>query len=180
MYKKRDKKVCAIISNKKTCQGHLKRLNFIKYFCQRYPGVLDVYGAGMDKEGLGDNFKGQSVFGDGTKLDWLTQYEYSICLENGQKNGYFSEKIVDAFMAYTVPIYWGAPDIKNYFPEKSFYTIDVTNSSSPTEVLAIISRPVTQAMINNLQLSRNRVMEQYNWWPSIQKIIASIGRKKHE
>ena len=64
----RNKKVCVIITNKKTCDGHRRRLNFIKYFCKAYPGILDVYGNGMDSEGLGGHYKGQSVFGtDKTK-----------------------------------------------------------------------------------------------------------------
>lgn len=40
---------------------------------------------------------------------------FSICIENSSNNGYFTEKILDAFLSYTIPIYWGCPDIGNYF-----------------------------------------------------------------
>ena len=97
--KKRTKKVCAIVTNKRMCPGHLQRLSFIKYFCNKFPNVLDVYGIGMDKEGIAQNYKGQSIFGDKAKLEWLQQYDYALCLENGQANGFFTEKINDAFMS---------------------------------------------------------------------------------
>tara|TARA_R110000824_G_scaffold388703_4_gene584378 strand:- start:5308 stop:6207 length:900 start_codon:yes stop_codon:yes gene_type:complete len=176
-WKKRDKKICVITSNKRMCQGHLHRLNFIKYFCNRYPGILDVYGVGMENEGLGDNFKGTSVFGDSKKFEWLQQYEYSLTLENGQGNGFFTEKLVDAFMAYTVPIYWGAPDINKYFLPNSLYTLDITNPQSPERLLDIISNPVTSSVIESMQDSRARIMTKYNWWPTIKKIIDASDKR---
>ncbi len=40
---------------------------------------------------------------------------YSICVENSSNKGYFTEKILDAFLSRTIPIYWGCPDISSYF-----------------------------------------------------------------
>lgn len=178
--KKRHKKICVITTNKKLCRGHLQRLNFVKYFCKAYPGILDVYGNGMANEGLGEHYKGESVFSeDKTKLRWLEQYEYALCFENGQANGYFSEKIVDSFMAHTVPIYWGAPDIEDYFPEKSYHKIDISNPNSLAIVKDIISKPPSREIINNLKISRDKIMNQYNWWATVEKIIKSIEEDGH-
>jgi hypothetical protein len=51
---------------------------------------------------------------------------YSIVIENCQEVGYFTEKIVDCFMCGTIPIYWGANNIGDYFDSEgvlSFQTI---------------------------------------------------------
>ncbi len=40
---------------------------------------------------------------------------YHIAIENTQNVNYVSEKIVDCFMSYTIPIYWGCPNIGDYF-----------------------------------------------------------------
>ena len=46
---------------------------------------------------------------------------FSVVYENIQGlEGYITEKIFDAFVAGNVPIYWGAPDIKNYIPKECF------------------------------------------------------------
>lgn len=40
---------------------------------------------------------------------------FHIAIENTQNVNYVSEKIVDCFMSYTIPIYWGCPNIGDYF-----------------------------------------------------------------
>ncbi|MEM8576798.1 MAG: hypothetical protein AAGF60_03020 [Pseudomonadota bacterium] len=49
------------------------------------------------------------------KGDALAPYRFSVVIENIRAPGYFSEKLIDALLCETVPIYWGAPDIERYF-----------------------------------------------------------------
>lgn len=49
------------------------------------------------------------------KSEGLAPYRFSVVIENSREKGYFSEKLIDALMCRTVPIYWGAPDIGDYF-----------------------------------------------------------------
>lgn len=67
------------------------------------------------------------------KLEFQKEYKFSIAFENSAHRGYITEKIVDAFAAGTIPIYWGAPDIKDYFNEKAF--INVQDYSSLEEAV---------------------------------------------
>lgn len=36
---------------------------------------------------------------------------FSICVENSTNTGYHTEKIIDAFLSKTIPIYWGADNL---------------------------------------------------------------------
>ena len=54
------------------------------------------------------------------KEDGLKSYKYSIIIENSSDDNYFTEKLVDACLLETVPIYWGAPNISEYFDVKGF------------------------------------------------------------
>lgn len=58
------------------------------------------------------------------KLAFQRQYRFSIAYENSRDPGYVTEKIVDAFAAGTVPIYWGDPLIKQEFNPDSFVCAD--------------------------------------------------------
>lgn len=40
---------------------------------------------------------------------------FSLAIENVSEIDYFSEKILDAFQTYTVPVYYGCPNIGDYF-----------------------------------------------------------------
>ena len=42
------------------------------------------------------------------KIQYLTQFRFSICPENSNAPGYVTEKLFEAFLARAIPIYWGA------------------------------------------------------------------------
>lgn len=49
----------------------------------------------------------------------LAPYRYSVVIENVSEPDYFTEKLVDCILCETVPIYWGCPNIGDFFPEGS-------------------------------------------------------------
>ena len=57
------------------------------------------------------------------KIDFSSKYKFCIAIENSPSRGYTTEKIMEAFAANTVPIYWGNPDIAKEFNPKSFINI---------------------------------------------------------
>ena len=57
------------------------------------------------------------------KLEFEKKHKFSIAFENSVRPGYITEKLVDAFAAGTIPIYYGAPDVTKYFNEKAMIVI---------------------------------------------------------
>lgn len=54
------------------------------------------------------------------KYEFQKQYKFSIAFENSITNGYTTEKILQAFAAGTIPIYYGNPKVAEDFNEKAF------------------------------------------------------------
>ena len=54
------------------------------------------------------------------KLDFQRRHKFVIAFENSSTPGYTTEKIVHAFSAGAVPIYWGNPEISREFNPESF------------------------------------------------------------
>ena len=54
------------------------------------------------------------------KLGFETKHKFSIAFENSSNSGYTTEKIVNAFAAKTIPIFWGNPDVSKEFNENRF------------------------------------------------------------
>jgi len=52
---------------------------------------------------------------NGDKKDTLYPAMFSIIIENTQHKNYFTEKIVDCFLAKSIPLYWGCPNIGDFF-----------------------------------------------------------------
>lgn len=55
-----------------------------------------------------------------TKLEFLPKYKFNLCFENSSHPGYATEKLYEALIGDTVPIYWGSPTIEVDFNHKAF------------------------------------------------------------
>lgn len=56
----------------------------------------------------------------GSKLEFIKDYKFTIAFENSEYPGYTTEKLVQAMLPYSIPIYWGNPVIYKDFNTKSF------------------------------------------------------------
>lgn len=56
--------------------------------------------------------------------DKLFEAMFTLVIENTAEENYFTEKLVDALQTYTVPIYWGCPNISKYFDMNGFILIN--------------------------------------------------------
>ena len=53
--------------------------------------------------------------------------KFSVIIENSQETNYFSEKLIDCLLTRTIPIYWGCPNIEEYFDINGFIFINNEN-----------------------------------------------------
>jgi len=73
--------------------------------------------------------RGNPIIGSDGSAKWNLHrpYHFSIIIENSQQENYFTEKIIDCFLCKTVPIYWGCPNIGDYFSTTGIIIINETN-----------------------------------------------------
>ena len=58
-----------------------------------------------------------------SKLDFDRSHKFSIVCENTAHSGYTTEKLVEAFAAGCIPIYWGDPDVAKVFNPKAMINV---------------------------------------------------------
>ncbi|WP_448697793.1 glycosyltransferase family 10 domain-containing protein [Mucilaginibacter sp. AW1-3] len=54
------------------------------------------------------------------KLEYQNQYNFSLCYDNSEINGFVSERIIDCFLSKSLPVYLGPADITDYVPDDCF------------------------------------------------------------
>ncbi|RYG41523.1 hypothetical protein EON68_02990, partial [archaeon] len=77
-----------------------------------------------------------SADGRKTKLDLFASYKFALVFENSVDYDYVSEKVMDAWSAQCVPVYWGAPNVEDYLPGPRAY-IDA-RAYSPAQLAALL------------------------------------------
>jgi len=75
------------------------------------------------------NYKYEIFFPESIKpkLKLFDDSMFHLAIENCKQKHYFSEKIIDSFMSYTIPIYWGCPNIEDYFDINGIIIINNEN-----------------------------------------------------
>lgn len=91
------------------------RNNFLSYLQEH----MFVASGGKYKNNIGASIANKSLF--------ISKYVFNICFENSSQEGYLTEKIVDAFLANCIPIYWGDPRVINFFNPSKFIYFDGSN-----------------------------------------------------
>jgi alpha(1,3/1,4) fucosyltransferase len=72
-------------------------------------------------DNLSGRYVGPSSSGLGpSNVEVLKPYKFNVCFENKSLQGYTTEKIWWGFLAKTVSLYWGDPDIHQDFNRESF------------------------------------------------------------
>ena len=105
------KKFCgAVISNCITKFSEF-RINFIRKLSE----YKKVDMGGKCQNNLNGNVK--------NKIKFLSNYKFSIAMENSNGDGYLSEKIFDSFLAGTIPIYYGDYILDEFINPRSYILI---------------------------------------------------------
>lgn len=79
---------------------------------------IDIYGNGCSKY-KNTNYK--QIKGKFENYEPYVDYKFHIAIENVRLNHYFSEKITNALLCGTTPIYLGCKNIESYFPDQLLY-----------------------------------------------------------
>jgi hypothetical protein len=120
------------------------------------------------------------IFGHGVrfienKYEALDPYKFHLVVENHIGRDVWTEKLADALLGYTVPIYCGCPNVYDYFPEDSLIRIDIHDfEGSLKKINEIVSRPGEyERRLDAVIEARRRVTEDYNLPAMLSRIIES-------
>lgn len=69
-----------------------------------------------------ENYNNNPILGQDKSPLFDTQFH--ICIENTKRNNWFTEKLIDCLQTKTIPIYWGCPNIANWFNMDGFIIVD--------------------------------------------------------
>lgn len=133
--------VSLIVSPKRVTEGHRLRHEI----AGRFGPAVDVWGARSEGEPYWS-----------PKHEALRHYMYSIVVESGPDDYWFTEKLIDCLSQGTVPIFWGYPSVRRFFEADGIITFETLDDLE--RVLASISEQDylrrLPAIRRNLELAR--------------------------
>jgi len=162
------KSISVITSNKTMIEGHRKRLDFVLKLQEYFGSEIDIYGRGINE--IED------------KWEAIVDYKYHISIENSSIPNYWTEKIGDSYLGWSFPVYFGCPNINQYFPIGSYQTIDINDFSGSVKTIErILNSHVYENSLESLQVARQLILNKYNFFPLVDEFIQrnySISKSK--
>lgn len=141
---------------------HRQRYYFTQELKKRLP-CLEHYGRGV--RSMED------------KSEALDSYKYHIAIENHRSPHWWTEKISDAFLGLTLPFYYGATNLTDYFPADSFVPIDIFDvEGSFRKIQAAIDHDEYSSRLPAIREARELVLNKYNFYATVADIIQTRHR----
>jgi len=147
--------------------GHRKRNALREYLMREQPCGVDLFGRGVRYIA--------------NKWDGLAPYRYSLAIENTISRDYWTEKVADCFLSWTLPLYDGCPNLEDYFDPASFIRIDASDHTGTARRIEELRRGGEwERRLPAIEESRRRVLNEYQLFPAFARAIRNYGSATRE
>ncbi len=146
---RKDKLLSIVASKKSFVPGHGKRHEFLERLKLRLGERVDIFGLGYLP--IED------------KWDAIAPYKYHLVVENSSVPDYWTEKLADAFLGEALPIYYGCPNIREYFSARSLVAIDINDADAAIDLIeSVLAEDVHADRVEEIRKAKHDVMYKYN------------------
>ena len=171
------------VGHKKFCAAVISNHEYTSNFRLNFINELNKY----KKVDMGGRY-GNNVGLIKDKIKFLSAYKFSIAMENSEGDGYLSEKIIESFLAGTIPIYYGDYMLDEFINPKAYiyirgekdlikkidYIIEIDNNDK------IYKSILNEKVLINYKSNINSEKEYYNFILNIFNQDKQIAKRKEK
>ena len=158
--KPKNKLISIFTSSKSSLPGHRWRILVAKELKAIFGDQCDIFGFGHNP------IK--------NKNQGIDNYKFSIVIENDSNENYWTEKLSDAFLGYSCPIYAGATNVQDYFDHDiPSFTFGCDPKIAVQKIIKIIDSMDAAKIQKIVECGRNKILYQHNLFA----MISALSRK---
>lgn len=147
----------AVISTKTLLPRHRRRLEFVRALAERMGVDFHLFGRGFTE--IRD------------KADVILPFSHHLVIENNVEENFFTEKLCDAYLGWSLPIFSGCADIERHFPAGSLIRFDLEAPDALERVVAGFAAPIDAARRAAMAEARNRVLYRANLFARLSEVL---------
>jgi hypothetical protein len=157
-----------ITSDLNNIEGHKLR--------QKFLAQIDASGIDVAIWGRGEglkrfrNYRGFVL----NKWDALARCRYSIVMENSISELYWSEKIADSLLCYSLPFYHGCPELGRFLPSDSFIALDINEPGCIDRVRDILDSRPYEDKLPAIESARSLLLNTQNLYAFLDRELEAL------
>lgn len=165
---KRTKLICSITSGLSGIPGYQNRRLFFENFSAVNP-LFDLFGKFSELAASIPSYRGQCI----SKWKTVSRYKYSLVIENSTDDYYISEKIFDALICGSMPVYYGSNKIFEVLPKEWFYYLPSLDTPEICKLNTFIATDAYKAVSSNRAAICKVIYEKFSFYSALEKLLAN-------
>lgn len=111
---------------------------------------------------------------DNNKFHALQYAQFHFAIENSRQIDYFTEKLCDCLITKTIPIYYGCPNIGDFFDTTGWIILDTLDFSDLLEKISVLDDRYYARYLDVVEKNYTKVFEYIDISKNISKAIDQI------
>ena len=177
--------ISSICSSKYFDEGHIARIDLLKYIENRgytasessnpltsikgvEPLSIDIFN--QDNAHNFKNYKGKLAFD--TKSKGMIQYKYYFMMENNFEENYMTEKIWEPILCESLCFYYGCPNLSDYINPLAYVELPITDFEKSYQLIkTAIDEDWWSQRIHIIREEKQKILNKLAFFPTINNII---------
>jgi len=171
-YEKKVDKISSICSSKYFDEGHIARIDFLKFLEEKGDVPLDIFN--QDNNHNFKNYRGPlTQYKDKSK--GYVPYKYYFMVENNYEENFITEKIWEPILCETLVFYYGCPNVKDYIDERAYVQLDMNDFEKSYQIIkTAIEEDWWSQRIDIIRKEKKKILNELSFFPTIEKIITKV------
>lgn len=145
------KVLSTVTSLKADTRGHQYRLALCRRIQKEFNDCFDWYGRGVRE--IDDKWAA------------IAPYRYHLVFENSRWDHYWTEKLTDAYLGFSMPIYIGCPNITDYFPKNSLSVLSHKSVDlAISQLRKVLEVDAYMESLDPINVARKKVIHEYSFF----------------
>jgi hypothetical protein len=109
-----------------------------------------------------------------SKLDLFKTSQFHLVIENSKQKNYFTEKLIDTLLTFTIPIYYGCPNIAEFFDTTGWIFIENESIDEINDKIKILDENYYYNHLETILQNREKAFMLMDMYANINKALIQI------
>ena len=160
--------ISSVSSNKYFDEGHIARIDFLKYLDQKNDIPINIFG-NIEELKL-TNYKGKMTIQD--KHNAIVPYKYYFMVENNYEKGFITEKMWEPILCESLVFYYGCPDIHEYVDSDVFVLLDMNDFEKSYQIIKqAIQEDWWSQRIGKIKIFKEKLLNEMAFFPRLRTLL---------
>ena len=161
--------ISGVAGSKASTEGHLfRRALYMNQHRFPLPATLFIgQGAHLPK------IQNNQALGP-RKIKLFSTFQFSLVIENSRQANYFTEKLCDCLITKTIPVYYGCPNIGEYFDTSGWILLDRPDVESALQKMYLLKPGHYEAYFNTVLCNFETVKQYIDFDENINRALRTI------